>query len=659
MSIETSPGEAAAPQSQTHSFQAEVNQVLHLVIHSLYSHKEIFLRELVSNASDALDKLRFRAITEPELLEGESELEIRIVPDREAGTLSIEDTGVGMTPDELRDNLGTIARSGSRAFLEAARRAGKDPKDMALIGQFGVGFYSAYLVADHVEVVSRAAGPSGAEARAWRWKSDAKETFTLEPAERAGRGTSVILHLKEDQKQFLDEWQLRDLVKRYSDYVSHPIRLRVTPQGKDAGADVLPKLETINRASALWRRPKSEITDEQYDELYQHLTHDWEKPLARTHFRVEGGQDFTGLLFVPSRRPMMEFEQARRRGVRLFVRRVFVMDDCEELLPEWLRFVRGVIDSDDLPLNVSREVLQDSAIVRAIRKHVIKKTLDLLDELARDKPEDYEKFWTAFGPVFKAGLQLDGDQRDRLSQLLRFRSTAASNAGAGGAQMVSLKDYVARMKPEQAAIYYALGDSEAVLAGSPHLEALVKRGYEVLYLTDPVDEWAVEALREFDGKKLVSAMRADLDLGGTEEEKKEREAGRSAVQPLLERMRAVLQDVVQEVRASDRLTDSPCCLVVPEGAPHAAVERLLRSHGHSVPANKRILEVNPTHPLIAALQHAVGNEGQGQGKSEQVKEWIEMLYDQALLTEGSAVADPHRFARRLTSLMTEAARGLG
>ncbi|HEX2568869.1 MAG TPA: molecular chaperone HtpG [Polyangia bacterium] len=654
----TTPGTTTR---ETHRFQAEVHQVLHLVIHSLYSHKEIFLRELISNASDALDKLRFRAITEPDLLRDEPTLEIRLVPDRERGTLTIEDTGIGMSREELAENLGTIAHSGSRAFLEAVARArqesaagqgdkaGKPGDDVNLIGQFGVGFYSAYLVADRVEVVSRPASAAAGEApQAYAWTSDGKDSYTLEPADglaHPGRGTSVILHLKESEKHFLDEWELRDLVKRYSDYVSHPIKLKVAPKAGEPTADVTPKFETINQASALWRRARTEITDEQYNEFYQHLTHDWEKPLGRTHFRVEGTQEFVGLLFLPRHAPWdLNFER-KRRGVRLFVRRVFVMDDCEELLPEWLRFVRGVIDSDDLPLNVSRELLQDSSIVRGIRKQVIKKTLDLLEETARERAEDYLTFWKAFGAVFKAGVHFDADQKSRIAPLLLYRSTH-------GEGYTSLKDYVARMPSGQEAIYYVFGDSEAVLAGSPHLEALRKRGYEVLYMTDPVDEWVTESLNEFEGKKLVSAMRADLKLEATEEEKKAREADRGAVGPLLERMRSVLQEHVQEVRASDRLVDSPCCLVVPEGAHHAAFDRLLRSHGHTIPQPKRILEVNPSHPLIVSLQTIFSRDA----NAPRVGEWIEMLYDQALLTEGSPITDPHRFARRVTSLLSEAAQ---
>jgi molecular chaperone HtpG len=632
------------PQRETHSFQAEINQLLNLVINSLYSHKEIFLRELISNASDALDKLRFRTITEPELLGDEPTLEIRIIPDAEKGTITIEDTGIGMTHDELVKNLGTIAHSGSREFLEMLRQRGQ--KDANLIGQFGVGFYSAYLVADRVEVVSRAAGK---EQQAWRWASEAKGSFTVESAERTGRGTAVTLHLKEDQKEFLDEWRLRSLITQYSDYVGHPIQMRVKKTTDVIDANTGEKttttaFETINKASALWQRHKSEITDEQYQEFYKHLTHDYEVPLAWTHFKTDGNQQFTGLIFIPKNRPFDLDSNQRRRGVRLFVKRVFIMDDAEELLPPWLRFVRGVVDSDDLPLNVSRELLQDSAVVRSIRKHVVKKTLDLLEKLAKDKPEDYTAFWKNFGAILKEGLAADSEQREKLGGLVRYESSRDEG-------LTSLADYVSRMKEGQQAIYYVFGESRKGLEGSPHLETLRKRGYEVLFLTDPVDEWAAQGLREFNGKPLVSALQADLKLQETAEEKQEKEQHAEGLKSLTERIKEVLKDVVKEVRVSDRLTDSPVCLVLPEGGSPAFLERLLREHGRGMPRAKRILEVNPTHPVIEHLNKLHARDAQ----SGQVNEWIELLHDQALLTEGSPLEDPNRFAKRMTALLTQVA----
>ncbi|NTX38399.1 molecular chaperone HtpG [Myxococcus sp. CA033] len=629
----------AAPQRETHAFQAEINQLLSLVINSLYSHKEIFLRELVSNASDALDKLRFRAITEPELLSDAPELELRITPDAEKNTLTIEDTGIGMSHDELVKNLGTIAHSGSREFLQMATQRGQ--KDVQLIGQFGVGFYSAYLVADRVEVVSRAAGK---DSQAWKWSSEAHGSFTVEPAERAARGTAVILHLKEDQKEFLDEWRVRSLITQYSDYVGHPIKLQVkktTGTGDDAKTEVA--LEVVNKASALWQRSKSEITDEQYQEFYKHLTHDWDVPLAWTHFRADGNQQFTGLLFVP-KNPPFDLNAQQQRGVRLFVKRVFIMDRCEELVPQWLRFVRGVIDSDDLPLNVSRELLQDSQVVRAIRKHVVKKSLDLLEKLAKDKPEDYTAFWKSFGTVLKEGLATEAEHKDKLGGLLRYESSREEG-------LTSLSDYVSRMKEGQEALYYMYGESRKAVEDSPHLEALKQRGYEVLFMTDPVDEWAAQGLREFQGKPLVSALQADLKLQSTDEQKKEHEQNSEGLKGLTAKMKDVLQDSVREVRVSDRLTDSPVCLVVPEGGSPAYLERLLQQRGKGMPRVKRILEVNPKHPVIEHLK-AVHEKDPAQA---QVSEWIELLHDQALLTEGSTISDPNRFARRLTALLTQVA----
>jgi molecular chaperone HtpG len=603
---------------ETLPFQAEVNQVLHLVIHSLYSHKEVFLRELVSNASDALDRFRFRTLTEPALADGAA-LEVQVSVDADKATLTIEDNGVGMTHDELVTHLGTIAHSGSRAFLS---QLAEGKKDLNLIGQFGVGFYSAYLVADRVEVTSRAAGSD----QAWRWTSEAKGTFTLEPAERAGRGTTVTLHLKADQRAFLEKWTLRELITRYSDYVNHPIRL----EG-----------ETVNRASALWQRPKSDIKDDEYNEFYKHLTHDAEPPLMRAHFRAEGTHEFVGLLFVPRKVPFDVEWGLPKRGVRLFVKRVFVMDNCEELLPEWLRFVRGVVDSDDLPLNVSRESLQESTVVRTIRKTITKKVLDLLDETARERPDDYAAFFAAHGPILKAGVHLERDQRERLAPLLRYASSTGSPT--------SLAEYVARMQPGQESIYYAFGDSRKLLESGPHVEAVRRRGWEVLFMTDPVDEWVVAALEKFDGKALVSVMRADLSLGGTEEEKQAQKEQAAAMKPLFERMRAVLQDRVEEVRASDRLTDSPACLVVPGGGHHAFVERLIRQTGGKI-AQKRILEVNAAHPVIASLRKLVDDEA----ARERLAGYVETLYDQALLTEGSPLGDPNAFARRLTALLEAA-----
>lgn len=614
--------------SETHSFQAEVSQLLKLVINSLYSHKEIFLRELISNASDAIDKLRFHSISTPELIADGTPFEIRLIPDSAAGTLTIEDTGIGMTRDELIQNLGTIAHSGSRAFLEKLQ-SGEKP---SLIGQFGVGFYSAYLVADRVDVISRAAG----ETQAYRWSSDAHESFTVEEAQRVERGTAIVLHLKEEQKNFLEDWELRELVRRYSDYVSHPILLRVS-EGEQSG-----KFETINKASALWQRSPKEVTQAQYDEFYRHLTHDFDGPLAQTHFQIEGTLLFSGILFFPKKAPFDLFQAQGRKGVHLFVKRVFIMEDCDELLPPWLRFVRGVVDSEDLPLNVSRELLQDSSIVRTIRKQVIKRSLDRLEELAKEDPANYALFWEQFGAVLKEGIATDSEYRDRIADLARFAST-------NGSELTSLASYVSRMPEGQKEIYYAIGDSRESVASSPYLEALRKHNYEVLLLSDPIDEWAIDALPSYKDKKLVSAMRADLKLEEEKDEEKKKQEG--SIAPLCSHIKDLLKGKVVDVRASERLTDSPACLVVPQGSHHAPMEQLLRASGRNLGASRRILEVNPSHPLIQSLQQLNEQEP----GSEQLQEWIETLYDQTVLMEGGRIEDPNRFARRLTSLLQAAA----
>ncbi|MFT3927555.1 MAG: molecular chaperone HtpG [Myxococcales bacterium] len=616
-----------------HAFQAQVSEVLGLVINSLYSHPEVFLRELLSNASDALDKERFLALTNP--AESAEPLRIRLIPDEASATLTIDDNGVGMDEAELIKNLGTIAHSGSKEFLKQV----KEKKDVNLIGQFGVGFYSAYLVADRVSVISKKRG----ESQAHRWESDAKQGFTIEKVEREGRGTSVILHLKEEHREFLNPGRIRQLVSRYSDYVGYPIELG---SKKD---DAL-SFDRINQASALWQRRPSEISDEQYDEFYRHLTHDWEPPLGRKHFHVEGTQEFSGLLFIPKRPPFDLFSPEERHGVRLHVKRVFIMDDFKELLPRWLRFVRGVIDSEDLPLNVSREILQDSKVVRVIRKQVIKQVLDLLEEIADKRPEDYVTLFKNYGSVLKEGVHLDPEYKDRLAKLLRFESSKAETT-------TSLADYVKRMPEAQRSIFYLLGPSRRTVESSPHIESLRARGYEVLFMVDPVDEWVVRGLGEFDGKPLVSAMDEKLDLDPSESgaSDAEKPAPDEATERLLARVREVLGEQISEVRLSDRLTDSPSCLVVPEGGLGPYIERLLRmQQGADLPPQKRILELNAKHPLVSALSRLQEKTAQG----EAVTEAIELLYDQALLSEGSPIDDPARVAKRLTRLMTTSAEAL-
>jgi len=639
-----------------HAFQAEVGRVLSLVINSLYSNKEIFLRELVSNASDALDKLRFRAITEPALLESSSELVIRLRADKEKGILIVEDTGVGMTEAELIENLGTVARSGSQAFLAKLEESAK--KDVSLIGQFGVGFYSAYLVADRVEVVSRAAGSE----QAFRWSSTGKDSFEVDraDADKPTRGTRIELHLKEDQKNLLDEWTLRDLVRRYSDYIAYPIELESTKEGKVTH-------DRLNRAAALWQRPKAEITEEQYDELYRHLTHDFSPALAHTHFKVEGNVEFVGLFWLPKEAPFDLDDPRKQRGVRLFVKRVLVMEDCDAVLPQWLRFTRGLVDAEDLPLNVSRELLQESATLRTIKKQVTKRVVDRLDELAKDRPEEYARFWATFGRILKEGLVVDTEWKDRLAKLTRWSSThldpAPASATAGATdpkkeddvekpeETTSLDAYVSRMKEGQDSIYYVTGESRSALLGSPYLEALRARGFEVLLMTDAVDTWAAEAIAEYDGKKLVNAMRADVKLPEEDEAaKKKTEESAKGIEVFLSVAKTKLDGKVADVRASSRLVDSPACLVLTRNAMPAHLEKVMRQSGKEIPRGKRDLELNPTHPAVRRLA-AIAAENPSDPRLDDL---VVLLYEQSLVAEGSPLEDPNGFARRLTSLLTQA-----
>ena len=628
-------------EATTHSFKAEVSQVLHLVVNSLYSHKEVFLRELVSNASDALDKRRFEAVTHAELA-SDSELKIQISASPGASTLTISDNGIGMNATELEQNLGTIARSGTREFLNKIQKAREaSDQGLQLIGQFGVGFYSAYLVADRVDVITRRAG----EDAAYHWSSDAQESFTIEPAQRPEAGTTLILHIKEDQKEFLSPNRLRELVRRYSDYIGHPIEIEVPAKAaKEGEAPGDATFERINQASALWQRSPSEVSEEQYTEFYRHLTHDFEAPLGHRHFKVEGTQLFAGLVFLPKRAPMDLYDPTAKHGIRLHVRRVFVMDDCAELLPNFLRFVRGVVDSEDLPLNVSREILQDSKLVRVIRKQVVNHSLSMIEDLAGKDAEVFAKFWSDFGAVVKEGLHFESEHRERIAKIVRYESSTQPG-------LTTLGEYVSRMKEGQKAIYYATGSSRAFLDTSPHLEGLKKRGYEVLFMTDGVDPFAVTSLGEFEGKSLVSAMDENLELGEedlSDEQRATEAEQKKQAEPLVERFKSVLASKVGEVRLSTRLTDSPVCLVVPDGgmAPH--IERLMMARQMGIPAQKRILELNPAHPLIQNL------ERRSEAEPQNVASWIELLYDQALIAEGSPLENPAAFAQRLTSLLTSA-----
>lgn len=632
---------AETPTVEQHTFQAETRALLGLMINSLYTHKEVFLRELISNASDALDKARLRSLTEHGLLGDDTKLEIVLRPDATAGTLTISDNGAGMTKDELARFLGTIAFSGSKEFMQ--KLSGDATKDAKLIGQFGVGFYSAFLVAHRVVVVSRAAGHD----EAWTWASSADGSYTLAPGARQRRGTDVILELRDDQKEFAEGWRLRELVKKYSDFVGHPIVLETEEvEGEGAEEKKTRATETLNKGSALWTRPRAEVTDEQYAEFYKHVSHDWDEPLARTHFTIEGTQLFTGLLFTPRRAPFDLFQRDGRAGVRLYVKRVFIMEECDALLPEYLRFVRGVVDSDDLPLNVSREVLQHDLVVESIKRQVTKKSLEMLEGLAADKPEDYLTFWKEFGVVLKEGLHLDPANKDRLARLLRFESTS------GG--LTSLADYVARMKEGQQAIYFISGPDRAFLEKSPHIEGLKKKGFEVLFFTDPVDEWVATALPEFEGKRLSSAMKGEIKLDDAAKDEEKKEDADPVWGGLTTAMKAALGERVKGVRMTDRLTDSAVCLVAGEHDLGANLERILKQHQPNtpLPGARRTLELNGEHPLIQNLKALAADEKH----AERVRQWTEVLFDQALLTEGSPIADPVAFARRMTSLLVDATR---
>ena len=625
---------------ETLGFQTEVKQLLQLMIHSLYSNREIFLRELVSNASDACDKLRFEAIDRPELLEGGGELEIRIEFDPAARTITVTDTGIGLSRQEAIDNLGTIARSGTREFF--ASLTGDRARDSNLIGQFGVGFYSSFIVADRVVVESRRAGLPAAEGV--RWESDGSGEFSIEAIERAERGTRIVLHLREkraddedgaDHGELLAGWRLRSIVRRYSDHISLPIRMKA----EDTKEGEAPDWETVNQASALWTRSKSEIDDTQYREFYKHLTNDADAPLAWTHNRVEGRSEYTQLLYVPARAPFDLWDRQHRRGIRLYVRRVFIMDDAEQLMPVYLRFVKGVVDSADLPLNVSREILQESRDVRAIREGCTKRVLSMIEDIAANRPDDYASFWKAFGQVLKEGLGEDFGNQERLAKLLRFASTSTGT----GEQTVSFEQYVARMKPGQDKVYYVTAESEAAARSSPHLEVFRRKEIEVLVLADRVDEWMLSFLQEFDGKPLVSVSRGGLDLGGLQdaEEKQKVEETAKAYAELVGHIREALGERVKDVRVTDRLTDSPSCLVSDDNEISGTLERLLKQAGQEAPDRKPILEINPGHPLLERMK----------ADSADIGAWARLLFDQALLAEGGQLEDPAGFVRRLNDML--------
>jgi molecular chaperone HtpG len=632
--------EVGAP--ETLGFQAEVKQLLHLMVHSLYSNKEIFLRELISNASDACDKLRFEALADTALWEKDTDLKIRVRYDKKARTVTVSDNGVGMSRDEVIANIGTIAKSGTREFFQSL--TGDQARDAHLIGQFGVGFYSSFIVADKVTLVTRRAGMTAEHGV--RWESDGQGTYTLETVLHEGRGTEVTLHLREGEDELLAGFRLRSILRKYSDHITIPILMQKEDWDKDANEYALKdEEEQINQASALWARPKSDVTQEQYQEFYKHVGHDFEPPLAWTHAKVEGKQEYTLLLYVPSHAPFDLWDRDHRHGVKLYVQRVFIMDDAEQLMPAYLRFVRGVIDSNDLPLNVSRELLQESKTVEAIRAGCVKRVLSLLEELAENDKEKYATVWKEFGLVIKEGIAEDYANRERVAKLLRFSSTLEEKEEPA----VSLADYVTRMKDGQDKIYYITADSFGAARSSPHLEIFRKKGVEVLLLHDRVDEWVMANLTEFEGKALQSVAKGDLDLGKLEDEadKKEHEKEAGEFKDLTDKIAKVLGDNVKDVRVTHRLTDSPACLVADSMAMSTNLERLLKAAGHKVPETKPTLEVNPHHPLVRALKY--------ESEEKRFTDWSRILFDQAVLAEGGQLEEPGAFVKRLNELMLEMA----
>jgi molecular chaperone HtpG len=614
-------------------FQTEVNQLLHLMIHSLYSNKEIFLRELISNGSDACDKLRFEAIGNDSLYENDSELRVEVEFDSKEGTITVRDNGVGMSRDEVVNHIGTIAKSGTKEFL--SKLTGDEKKDSHMIGQFGVGFYASFIVADKVTLTTRRAGAPVAEGV--RWESDAQSGYSLEQVEKATRGTEIVLHLKEDEKLLADGWRLRNIIRQYSDHIPLPVNMR-----KSEAGEIKDEWETVNKANALWTRPKSEINDEEYQEFYKHVSHDWEDALAWSHNRVEGKYEYTSLLYLPSKAPFDLFDRDNAHGLKLYVQRVFIMEDKEfKLMPRYLRFVRGVLDSSDLPLNVSREILQGNKIIENMKNGSVKKVLGLLENMIANEPEKYQKFWKEFGKVLKEGPGEDFGNREEIARLLRFSSTLDDSAE----QKVSLTDYIARMKEGQDKIYYITADSHTAAKNSPHLEVFRKKGIEVLLLSDRVDEWLVQHLMEFEGKSLQSVAKGQLDLSKleTEEDKQEQAKVEAEAKNMVEHIKTALGEKVGEVRVSHRLTTSPSCIVLNDHDMALYMQQLMKQAGHEMPDTKPALEINPTHPLLKRMEAETDNGRFG--------EWSSILLDQAILAEGGQLEDPAGFVHRLNRLM--------
>ncbi len=619
---------------ETMQFQTEINQLLQLMIHSLYSNKEIFLRELISNASDACDKLRFEALADPALLTGDSELKVEVDFDSEAGTITVRDNGIGMNRDEVIANIGTIAKSGTREFFD--RLSGDQTKDAKLIGQFGVGFYSAFIVADRVILNTRRAGMEAEHGV--RWESDGTGTYTLETLDLPARGTEIVLHLREEERQdLLSAWRLRSIINKYSDHI--PLSIRMRKMGEDGKPG--DEWETVNKASALWQRSKSEISDDEYKEFYRYVSHDYGDPLTWSHNHVEGRLEYTSLLFIPAKAPFDLWDHNHSHGIKLYVQRVFIMDDAEQLLPRYLRFVRGVIDSSDLPLNVSREILQGNRVIDQMRSGSVKRILSLLEEMAEKEPEKYQTFWNEFGRALKEGPGEDYSNREQIAKLLRFASSHTDT----DTQNVSLADYLARMAEGQDKIYYITADSFLAAKNSPQLELLRKKGIEVLLLSDRVDEWLTSHLPEFAGKALASVAKGTLDLGTieTEEERKSQEETEKGAEGLVERIKNALGERVEAVRVSHRLTSSPACIVLGERDMALYMQQLLKQAGHEVSSTKPVLEINPTHPMLVRIE--------GEKDDTRFAEWSALLLDQAILAEGGQLEDPAGFVARINQLM--------
>ncbi len=638
MNTETNKKTKDDNKKETLQFETEVSQLLHLMIHSLYSNKEIFLRELISNASDACDKLRFEAISDDSLLSEDSELKIQVEYDKESRTVTIRDNGVGMSRDEVVSNVGTIAKSGTKEFLD--KLTGDQSKDSHLIGQFGVGFYSAFIVADKVTLITRRAGLE--KNQSVQWESEGTGSYTLEEVEKEQRGTEVILHLKKDEDEFLSGWRLKSIISTYSDHVPLPIEMLE----EDDKGEITENWETVNKASALWVRPKSEITEEEYKEFYKHVGHDFADPLLWTHNRVEGKTEYTSLLYVPSQAPFDLFEPNTKHGVKLYVQRVFIMDDADKLLPRYMRFVRGVIDSNDLPLNISREILQSNKVIDNIRSGSVKKVLGLLEKLAKNESDKYQEFWNVFGKVLKEGPGEDFANKEKIAKLLRFASTHQDS----DAQTVSLDDYIARMKPEQEKVYFITADTYAAAKNSPHLEIFKEKGIEVLLLSDRVDEWLMSHLNEYQDKSFSSVAKGELDLDklGSEEDKKEREKAEKDAEGLIERIKKVLDEKVEDVRVSHRLTSSPACIVLSEHDMALYMQNLMKQAGHDMPTSKPVLEINPTHALVQRMEN--------EQAEDRFEDWARILFDQAILAEGGQLEDPATFVNRLNQMINEIAK---